>query len=68
MTLNRFFQWGFELLIVGSAVVGVDSLKDLSKSINELNVKIGVVIERTDGQQKRLDNHEERIHVLETKK
>lgn len=68
MTLNRFFQWGFELLIVGSVVVGVDALKDLSKSINELNVKIGVVIERTDGQQKRLDNHEERIHVLETKK
>lgn len=47
---------------------GVGSLDKLSSSVNELNVKIGVVIERTDTLQKEVKDHSDRIRMIEIKK
>lgn len=47
---------------------GVGSLDKLSTSVNELNVKIGVVIERTDTLQKEVKDHSDRIRMIEIKK
>lgn len=65
ININTIFQRGLELLLFGSISMGVAALKDVSTSINELNVKIGVMVERTDGMQKRLDIQDDRIHLLE---
>lgn len=65
INLSTIFQRGLELLLFGSISMGVAALKDVSTSINELNVKIGVMVERTDGMQKRLDIQDDRIHLLE---
>ena len=65
ININTIFQRGLEILLFGSISMGVAALKDVSTSINELNVKIGVMVERTDGMQKRLDIQDDRIHLLE---
>lgn len=65
MTTNQLIQRGFELLISLATMTGVGALKDMSKSINELNVKIGVMVEKTDGLQKAVDNHGERLRLIE---
>lgn len=47
---------------------GVGSLDKLSSSVNELNVKIGVMVERTDTLQKEVKDHSERLRMIEIKK
>lgn len=47
---------------------GVSSLDKLSTSVNELNVKIGVMVERTDTLQKEVKDHSDRIRMIEIKK
>lgn len=47
---------------------GVGSLDKLSSSVNELNVKIGVMVERTDTLQKEVKDHSDRIRMIEIKK
>lgn len=65
--LNRFFQWGFEILMIGAAALVVESLRDVSKSISELNAKVGVVLERTDNQSKQIEKTQVMVDGLEAR-
>jgi hypothetical protein len=65
---NRLIQWGFEGLAVGAICLGVSVLSDISKSVNDINAKIVLVIERTDVHTKMLESHESRLRDLEIRR
>lgn len=44
------------------------TLKEVSKSMDELNTRVAVVIEKTLVHEKTIDNHAERIRSLEIEK
>lgn len=54
------FNSAKDLILVGFAGIAVTLLGWIASSISSLNVKIAVIIERTD-------NHEKRIERLENK-
>ena len=66
--LNKLIWYvlGSVLTLVLSS--GVGSLKELSSSVNELNVKIGVIVERTENLQKRVETYEDRLREIEIKR
>jgi len=59
MTIESFSQFK-DLLLLGMGGVIVWLLRNLVTSIQELNVKVAVVIERTDGHEHRISKLEER--------
>lgn len=61
---SEFVNWAFYGVVSGCAVYGVSILAKLNSSIQDLNVKIAVVIERQSGHEKRLDKHDEQIETL----
>jgi hypothetical protein len=56
MDFNQFRDWAFLTVITG----GVGIMWGLKKSVEELNIKIAVIIEK-------IDTHEKRITHLEGK-
>lgn len=66
--IYRIGTWILGLLLVGSVTMGVNTLEKLSQSVNDLNFKIGIVIERTDIQEKKIEDHEDRIRSVEKSK
>jgi len=64
-TIYRIGTWILGSLLVGSVTMGVNTLEKLSNSVNDLNYKIGIVIERTDIQQKKIEDHEDRLRSVE---
>jgi uncharacterized protein YoxC len=44
------------------------TLHDVATSVEELNTKVAVVIEKTMNHEKSIDDHDERIRLLERKK
>ena len=59
MNIDTFAQFK-DLLLFGMGGVIVWLLRSLVTSIQELNVKVAVVIERTDGHEHRIAKLEER--------
>jgi hypothetical protein len=62
--VDRVF-WG---LLVAVAAFGVAQIQDLSSGVAELNKNMATVITKLGYQDKALDNHESRIHKLESQK
>lgn len=67
-TDNRVSRW-VEIVVLAVlgyvANSGVTSLKELTSNVNELNQKMAVMLEHITGQDKILDEHNQRIHALE---
>lgn len=55
-----------EVLVLPIMTAGVLILWDLNKSVNTLNVQVGVLIANTSANEKRVDSLEKRIENLET--
>lgn len=66
--IYKIGTWILGALLIGSITSGVSTLKELSGSVNELNLKIGIMVERTDGMQKKIDDHEDRLKYVERSK
>lgn len=66
--IYRIGTWILGVLLVGSVTMGVHTLEKLSQSVNDLNFKIGIVIERTDIQEKKIEDHEDRLRSVEKTK
>lgn len=64
--LNEMVQYGFYALMSLVATYGVSVLASMRGSIDTLNVKIAIVIERSDQHDKILDKHDTRLSKLET--
>lgn len=60
-----FVEWAFKALITGSIIYGVRVLSQLQSSVESLNIKIAVIIEKVSGHEKELNKHEIRLIKLE---
>lgn len=58
----------FWALLSGVAIYVGSQMEKLSSSVNELNVKLSVYIQKSDLQGKLLEDHEFRLRSLEVKK
>ncbi len=63
--LTSIATWAFEAILGGICVYGVNILKELKNSIDELNKQVSRVIERTDWHTKELERLDIRIYALE---
>ncbi len=66
--IYKIGTWVLGGLLIFVVSSGVSNLEKLSSSVNELNLKIGIMVERTDGMQKKIDDHEDRLKYVERTK
>lgn len=62
-----FVGWGFQAMIIAIGTWGVTELSSLSKSVQELNVKMAVVVERDNSRGEQVKRLEDRVEKLEKK-
>lgn len=60
-----FVVWVFYGVLSGSAILVVKILGQVKDEMGHLNEKIATLLERTEGHQKMLDDHEYRVRDLE---
>lgn len=65
LTFSRFVDWLFLAVIAFVGTKGVDKISDLSKSIEELNGKMAVVMTVNTGMDRRILDCETRVRDLE---
>lgn len=63
--LAQMIEWGFKAVVSGGVIYGVRVISNLQKSIETLNIKVAVVVERTATHKEALIRHDERIKLLE---
>lgn len=63
-----FVGWGFQFLLLAVGTWGVTELSSMSKSVQELNVKMAVVVERDATRSEQVRGLEGRVKALEDKK
>lgn len=70
--VKDLIDWGFKAIVGGAVVLGVNFMGKMSHSIETLNVQMGQMLERSEWQQKALDEtkqqnreQDERILKLE---
>jgi hypothetical protein len=62
-----FVDWAFKGMIGGALYLGLVSFKRMTEAVEALNVKIAVLIERTEHHAKTIERHDERISNIEKK-
>jgi hypothetical protein len=62
---NAFVGWGFQLLLLAVASWGVTELSSLSRSVQDLNVKMAVVIDHDSTRGDQVKDLEMRVKYLE---
>lgn len=62
-----FIDWILKGVLGGICAYGVHILGAMKKSIDDLNVKVGTIIERTDWHTKEIDRLDSRVTRLEEK-
>lgn len=65
MSFDAFVDKAFWALMIAIAGYGVAQIQAAAGSINELNAKMAVVIERITNQQQNIFDHENRLRKLE---
>ena len=63
--LSDFFRWAFQTAVLGIGVWGASELSTLSKSIQELNIKMAVVVERDQARGEEIRDIKLRVQTLE---
>lgn len=61
MNFTQFIEWVFYGVIGFAAFRMVGILDQLQASVESLNVKIAVIIERSDNHEKRIERLEEKV-------
>lgn len=67
MQFDQFVSWAFQASLTGAVIYGVTLLGRMRDSIDELNIKVAVIIERTASHEKTLDFHNDRITKIEAR-
>ena len=60
-------EWVFKAIISGVSLYVAREMKEMRKSVEQLNVNVAVVIERQSSHERRLDNHDDEIKDLQNK-
>lgn len=63
MEFNEFIQWAFLGVVTG----GVWILYQMKSTMNELNIKLAVFVERLEHHQEKIDGMEFRLREIEKK-
>jgi len=63
--LTALIGWGFQALLLAVGTWGVSEISNMSKSIQELNIKMAVTIERDGARERRIEDLELRVKDLE---
>jgi len=58
---NQFVQWAFYALISGCAMYLTTILNGLKTSVEELNIKMATIIEKTSSHEKRIEKLEDKL-------
>jgi hypothetical protein len=66
--LNQIIEWALGLFIVGSVGTAVRILSRISTSIERLNQKVAVIIEKVTHHDKVLDRYESRLNEIEKRR
>lgn len=67
MTFREFTSWAFQGLVGLCIMYGVSLIQDLTKSVNDLNKNVAVMVEKNQWHEKILENHAVRLRTLEAK-
>jgi len=62
---DTFIHWAFQALLLALVSWGVTELSGVNKSVQELNVKMAVVVERDQMRGEELKNLKSRVDRLE---
>lgn len=65
MSLEKLIDRAFWALTIAVCTYGVSQMQQATQSINELNAKMAVVIEKIAVQTKSVEDHELRLRKLE---
>lgn len=68
MDFDKFVEWGFLGLIAGSVGWASLFLQRISQSISELNERVAVILEKTGWHARQIENLDERVEKLETRR
>lgn len=63
--IAKFMDWLFYGVLAYSAMSITGNIEKMQNSINELNVKMGIVVEKTSIHEAQLQRQDERIRALE---
>lgn len=66
--LFSMIQSALGFLVTGFVGMLVYEIKEGKNSVSELNVKIGIILERLINHEKEIEKHNERITLIERKK
>lgn len=64
ISFPHFVEWAFMAIVSGAAVFAVNTLRNLDRSVNELNVQIAIIIEKTASHERWLERHDEEISKI----
>lgn len=64
MDFSKFVEWAFQAILLGIAAYGASAIGGIKNSVNELNTKIGIIIEKTQWHEKWLERHDEEIQKI----
>lgn len=67
MDFNAFVQWAFLGLITSCFIGGVKVLVDIKKGVDDLNVQMAKLLEKTTNHERELSRLDARISALEQK-
>jgi len=67
MDFPSFVQWVFYGVIGSAAAMGVSILWHIKNSIDVLNERVAVIIEKTAWHERAIEEHNNRLRDLETK-
>lgn len=68
MEAEKIVEWGLYAILSGFGAVITSTLRKLTTSVEELNVQIAKLVEKTLNHEKTLDRHAQRIEYLEREK
>lgn len=68
MNFLDFSDWLLKGVLAGCAIYGVNVLAKMKQSIEDLNRQVAVILETKEWHQKILQQHDERIRLLEIKR
>lgn len=68
MDFAQFVQWVFYGVVGFAALLAVNILSGLRRSVDDLNNRIAIIIEKTIWIEKTLDRHQDEIERLKFKK
>lgn len=64
---EKFLEWAFYGVISGGTLMVVAFLRSIKDSIVELNKSVAIMLEKSEWYEKKLEEHDRKIEILENR-